>query len=275
MIKRILVGVAGTPATPCKIEYALDLAERHGAKLDILSVVDVDRLSRVGMVPVGADGMAEMTRQERIRQSHDNAVSAIHTFMTRAEERGIPFAKLYAEGDPFEILAEHWQFNDLCLLGLRGWFDHVVVPDPENVLLRLAMRGVRPILAVGEQYRPIRRALITFRSTKSSAKAMKRFVQMRLWPDMALHILCVDPSGARAEQLLDRAADYCGAHGYAVTTQHEVGDPQAVILDVARQHGCDIIVMGVSYRQDLLHTVFSQVTLGVLKASDLPIYMTH
>ena len=275
MIKRILVGVAGTAATPCKIEYALDLAQRHGAKLNILSVVDVDRLARVGMVPIGAGEMAEMMRQERIKQSHDNAMAAIDTFMARASEHDVPFTKLYAEGDPLEILAEHWQFNDLCLLGLRGWFDHVVVSDPENVLLRLAMRGVRPILAVGEHYRPVHKALITFRGTKSSAQAMKRFVQMRLWPDVALHILCIEPSGARAEQLLDRAADYCSAHGYTVTTQHEIGDPEAVILDVARQHDCDIIVMGVSYRQDLLHTVFSRVTLGVLKASDLPIYMTH
>ena len=275
MIKRILVGIAGTPATPCKIEHTLDLALAHGAKVDVLSVIDVDRLSRVGMVPIGAGGSAKMMRDERIKQSYDNAAAAVNTFIERAKDRGIPYSKIYSEGDPFDILAEHWQFNDLCVLGLRGWFDHGVVPDPEDVLLRLTKNGVRPILAVSEAYKPIKRVLVTFHGTRSSAKAMKRFVQMRLWPDMHLHILCIDSSVALGESLLERAADYCRAHSYSVSTQLESGDPVDVILRTATQQGCDLIAMGVNYRQALLQTSFSRITLGVLQQSDVPVYMTH
>ncbi|MCA8932771.1 MAG: universal stress protein [Rhodospirillaceae bacterium] len=275
MIKRILVGVSGTPSTGSKIDYILDLAQRHEAKLDILSIIDVDRLSHVGMVPIGAGGMAEMLRKDRIKQSAENATAAIQTVIARANEQGVPYTQLLAEGDPFKILAEHWQYNDLCVLGLRDWFDHGVVPDPEDVLLHLAKEGVRPILAVGEGYRPVRKALINFNGTKSSANAMKRFVQMCLWPGMHLHIMAVEPSAAKAAVLLERAADYCRDHGYPVTTQHETGDPTTTILKTQREQDCDVIVMGVSFHRALLHTVFSEVTLGVIKGSDVPIFMNH
>ena len=53
MIKRLLVGVAGTPALQAKISCAVDLARHHGAEINILSVVDVDRLS---LSRPGADG---------------------------------------------------------------------------------------------------------------------------------------------------------------------------------------------------------------------------
>ena len=118
-MKRILVGISGTPATPCKIEYAIELAKRHGAKLDMLSVIDVDRLAHVGPVPIGGTHFADRIRDDRVRQSHENAEKAIAAFKVKADAAGIDYTHVMAEGDPFELLAAHWRYNDLCLLGLR------------------------------------------------------------------------------------------------------------------------------------------------------------
>src|SRR6056297_145637 len=85
MIKRLLVGLAGTPATRAKIETALDIAGRHGASISLLSVIDVDRLARVGPVPVGAGHAARGLAEERARQSRARAAEAIDRFAAEAE----------------------------------------------------------------------------------------------------------------------------------------------------------------------------------------------
>jgi nucleotide-binding universal stress UspA family protein len=41
MIKRILVGLGGTPYTPFAIPRSIELAQQHGAELTGVTVVDV------------------------------------------------------------------------------------------------------------------------------------------------------------------------------------------------------------------------------------------
>ena len=67
MIRRILVGVAGTPATEAKIAYTVELAARHDASISAMSVVDVVRLAKVGPVPLGGAHCAKA----RITRSRD------------------------------------------------------------------------------------------------------------------------------------------------------------------------------------------------------------
>ena len=272
-MKRILVGISGTPATPCKIEYAIELAKRHGAKLDMLSVIDVDRLAHVGPVPIGGTHFADRIRDDRVRQSHENAEKAIAAFKVKADAAGIDYTHVTAEGDPFELLAAHWRYNDLCLLGLRGWFDYGIMPDPHGVLIRLTKGGIRPILAVAETYRQVRTAVIAYNGSKEAASAMKRFVRLRIWPDMTLHILCLDPSKEKAAGLLGPAADYCRAHGYPVTTSHDTGDPAECILRHAQEVNADVLVLGSSYHRALLQSVFSDTALSVIQQSNIPIFM--
>jgi hypothetical protein len=52
MIKRILVGLGGTPYTPFAIARSIELAQQHGAELTGVTVVDVGRLIRIYPVPL-------------------------------------------------------------------------------------------------------------------------------------------------------------------------------------------------------------------------------
>ncbi|HDZ78584.1 MAG TPA: universal stress protein, partial [Gammaproteobacteria bacterium] len=50
MIKRILVGLGGTPYTPVAIQRAVGLAKRFKAEITGVTVVDLKHLSKVGPV---------------------------------------------------------------------------------------------------------------------------------------------------------------------------------------------------------------------------------
>jgi nucleotide-binding universal stress UspA family protein len=275
MIKRILIGVSGTPASQAKMAYALDLAQRHGAELTLMSVIDVDRLARVGPVPLGGAHYAARLRDVRVEESRDRALAAIADFEAAASAAGVAVHAIAREGDPFDLLTDAWRYQDLCLLGLRGWFNYGVVPEPENALLNLIVRGVRPILGIAEVARPVRKVLIAYDGSMGAARAMKRFIRTRLWPDVAVHIACFDKDEAEARPLLEDAAGYCRAHGHAPTVARVEAPPKTGILAHAIAEDADLIVLGGTYQQRLFARMFSDIALHVIRNADRPVFITH
>jgi nucleotide-binding universal stress UspA family protein len=249
------------------------VAARHNASVSLLSVIDVDRLARVGPVPVGANHHARQLREDRARQSRQNAADAIDRFVAAAELRKVPVRVLRDEGDPFTSLARAWRTHDLCVLGLRGWFDHVVVAEPEGALLRLITQGVRPILALPEVPHRIGKVLIAYNGSMESAKAMKRFCQMRLWPDARVEIAMV--GGEDVTPLLNDAADYVSDHGFAVSTARLSGLPERALNEHASAIEADLIVLGSGFRSALLGKVFGSTTLSMVKTSERPLLLSH
>lgn len=277
MIKRLLVGVAGTPALPAKIRCTVDLAKLHGAEISILSVVDVERLSSLGPVPLGAGKYAQDMRKGRIARSHSLDETAIATFEAACEEAGVPVRVVRQETDPLEAVTSTWRYHDLCVLGARGWFDHAVVADPHDALLTLIAGGVRPVLAVTEEIRPMRKALIAYNGSLESAKTMKQFIQMALWPDMEIHIVCVGKpkSGEDVTTLFEQAAAYCRLYGHEPMTDNIEGEVRDVLHSYAKAMGADVIVMGSSYSKMLLLKRFGKNALGLIKSSEVPLFLSH
>ena len=204
MIKRILVGVAGTPATEAKIACTVELAARHGAEINALSVVDIDRLAQVGPVPLGGAHYAQQMRDDRVARIKQTADSALDRFADACRAAGVPSHIIRSEANPFDALADAWRYHDLCVLGLHGWFHCGVVAEPEDALLRLVDRGVRPILAMTEQYRPIGVAMVAYDGSPEAAKAMKRFIQMNLWPGCSVHVVRFGETRRRREPAAGR-----------------------------------------------------------------------
>ena len=277
MLKRILVGIAGTPALPAKISASVDLAQRHGAEISAVSVVDVDRLSAVGPVPIGAAKYAQNLREQRIARSHKLDELALEKLETACAEAGVPMRALRAEGDPLEVLTSNWRYQDLCILGVRGWFDYGVLPDAQNALLKLIAKGVRPIFAVTEGMKPVRAAVIAYNGSPESAKAMKQFAQMSLWPGIEVEIVCVGPpkSEEPAETILQEAVDYCRLHGLKPSVTRMDGEVGDALLEVATRRDAGVIVLGSSFRKIMMYQRFGKNALQLIKTSPVPLFLSH
>lgn len=276
MLKRLLVGVAGTPATASKIAHTIELARHHGATVTLLSVIDVDRLARVGSVPLGAGHYANKMRRERAAAVNANADAAIVQFADACRDARVEVQVLRHEAEPFATLAAVWRYHDLCILGLRGWFGSGIVPEPEHALLDLIVRGIRPILAVSESRRVIRKVLIGYNGSMESAKTMKRFCQLALWPDMEFHIAAVEGSTKEpTASLLADAANYCRAWGHRCDTALLTGAPSTALMSYAGQIDADLIAIGSSYNRILIKNVFGPNALEIAKTADRPVFLSH
>lgn len=276
MIKRILLGLGGTPYTSVAIQRAVGLAKRFEAEITGVTVIDPGRLTKKELVQ---EEMIPSTVHRGIltRERIEEAISA---FESACAAEGIKYhIKQEEKESSFDLMISHARYHDLMIIGLRSIFEYNVsvvdlsIEEPKDTLARLISAGVRPIIAVSETFRPIQKVLIAYSGSMESAKTMKRFVQLRLWPDVRLKIVTFQSSEDKAHKLLCDASEYCQAHGFHVEYESNPGSPKDYLLPMATLWQADMIVLGNSARNLLVKRVLGETALHIIRNADRPLFL--
>jgi nucleotide-binding universal stress UspA family protein len=276
MIKRILVGLAGTTYTPIAIQRAIRLAQTHGAEVTGVTVLDVRRVRVVGGQGIPPWDNSSAIHGRRIAIAESYLTQSVREFETECKEANVKYRIVEETGDAFTKLIELARYHDLMVFGLRSILEYnFLVGDPETLLIRLVGAGVRPLIAVSEEFRKVSRVLIAYSGSMESAKAMKRFVQMQLWSGVELKIVTFHPSDDVANDLMRDAVDYCRAHGFNVCYQSNPGDSKVLLLAAANLWQADMIVMGNSTRSVLLKKVLGDTLLETLHYTQIPLFLAQ
>ena len=275
MIKRILVGLGVTPYTAVATRRAIELAQRHGAELTGVTMMNIQRLLDIGPIPTGSWSNAQKFRQDSLVFNVKRAREVLDRFEHACVEAGVS-CRVEAEiGNPFDLVISRARYHDLVVFGLRSLFDYGLVNEPHDVLVRLISHGVRPIFATAPKYHPIQRVLIAYSGSMEAAKAMKHFVQFNPWPDASLQIICFEKKRDEAMHLLEAAADYCRAHGFDPEVEYVPGSARAHLLSCAREHQADLIVMGNSSRTLWFHHLLGDTMLHAIQHADQPLFLSQ
>ena len=275
MIKRILVGLGSLEYARSATTKGIELAKQCDAELTGVTLFDVDRLDQTGIVPIGAGQLAKELRESRMDDVEGVIAAAEVHFASKCEKAGITYQIQREVGDPLESLVSLARYHDLVICGLNSLFEHGVVDEPSDEIEMLVRQGVRPLLALPADDRPIRRVLICYSGSLESAKTMRRFIQLHLWPDAQLKIAVFGEKKPEPEKLLADAAAYCRAYGYDPETEHVVNSPQSEILPYADAWGADLIVLGNSTKRLLLRRILGETALHVMRNSELPLFLAQ
>jgi nucleotide-binding universal stress UspA family protein len=273
MIKTILVGLGDLTYSKSATHFGLQLAQAHGAELTAVTLVDVQRLESTGPVPIGGGRAAKELREYRLKLTQEIVEEAVQHFEQSCHDAGVGFRLLREEGDPFARMVDCARYHDIVVCGLKSLFEHGVIDEPPRELIELIAGGVRPILAVTPQQRTIERVLIAYSGSPESAKTMKRFVQMRIWPNLAMRIVTFGDNEDEANRLLENAAKYCRHHGFQPETEYVAGHPMGQVLPYAAQWNADLIVMGSSARNFLLRNLIGETASHVVSHADRPLFL--
>lgn len=275
MIKRILLGIGGTPYSSAAIQRAVELADRFGAEVTGVTVVDLERMARVGLVPKGVLHEARRQSMISIRLTRDHIEKAIETFESTCKSAGVKYqVRQEQHGESFDLMIDLARYHDLMIFGLRSVFEYdISEEEPSTTLARLISAGVRPIIAVSAVHVPIRRVMIAYSGSMESAKTMKRFVQLGLWPDTDILIVTAHSSEDTARQLLVDAAGYCRSHGLHVSYEFVPGSPKDSLMNLATSRQVDLIVLGNSARSLLVRRVFGETALHIIRNADRPLFL--
>lgn len=276
MIKKILLGIGGTPCTAVAIQHAVGLAKRFEAEITGVTVLDLERLTTVRL----AQEETIPAAMHRVILTRDRVEEAISAFESACATEGIKYQVKQEENEAsFDLMSSLARYHDLMLFGLRSIFEYNVsivdlsIEEPKDTLARLIAAGVRPIVAVSDTFRPIQKVLIAYSGSMESAKTMKRFVQMRLWPDAKLKIVTFQGSEEKARQLLNDASEYCRAHGYHVEHESNAGPPKDLLLPLATQWQADMIVLGNSAGHLLKKRLLGETALHIIRNADRPLFL--
>jgi nucleotide-binding universal stress UspA family protein len=275
MIKRILLGLGGTPYTDVAIERAVELAMAHGARITGVTVMDTKRVQQVGPIPPGGDAYAARLREKRLAITEERIETAIEQFKKKCDKSNIPTKIERETGDPFESMIDHARYNDVTIFGLKSLFDYGFTMEPRDALIRLVSQGVRPIIAVSPEYRLIRNVLIAYSGSMESAKAMRRCVQLNPWRNVRLRIVHFGRRDDGTQKLLADAADYCRDHGYPTETELVDQSAREHLIEYAQQNDMDLIVMGNSIRNLLLRHLLGDTVLNTIQQSDRPLFLAQ
>jgi nucleotide-binding universal stress UspA family protein len=275
MIKRILLGLGGTPFTDVAIDRSIELAKAHGALITGVTVLDLKGLKQVGPVPPGGGFYAVRLREKRFAITEERIDSAIEQFKKKCDESNIPKKIEYETGDPFESMIAHARYNDITIFGLKSLFDYGFTMEPRDALIRLVSHGVRPIIAVSPEVRPICNVLIAYSGSMESAKAMRRYVQLNPWRNVRLRIVHFGNRDDSTEKLLKDSADYCRDHGFPNETELVDQSAREHLIEYAQQNDMDLIVMGNSIRNLLFRHLLGDTVLNAIQQSDRPLFLAQ
>ena len=275
MIKRILVGLGSLDYARSATAKAIELAELHDVQLTGVTLFDVNRIDSTGPVPIGAGQLAKELRESR----HDSVQSVIQAaevyFRSECKKAGIEHRVQRETGDPLAALISLTRYHDLVVCGLQSLFEHGVIDEPHDELAKLVKEGVRPLLAVTDKDRPIKRVLIAYSGSMESAKTMRRFVHLRMWPAAELRLVTFHEKAEAGEVLLADAAEYCRAHGFEPETEYVHKPSLANLLPYATEWGADLIVLGNSAKNLLMRRILGETALHVMRNSELPLFLAQ
>jgi nucleotide-binding universal stress UspA family protein len=215
-------------------------------------------------------------RAERMQIAREHIQQTVGDFQTACQTASIRHRIVEESGDAFTRLLDLTRYHDLMVFGLRSIFEYdFLAGDPESLLIRLVGAGVRPLIAVTEQHRSISRVLIAYSGSIESATSMKRFVQMRLWPDAELRVVTFHSDTTIAFELLREAENYCRSHGFSVCHDSDQGAPEGQLLAAAKMWEADMIVMGNSGRNVLLRKLLGDTLRATLHSTDRPLFLAQ
>lgn len=277
MIKRILLGVLGTEFTPVAFRYAMQIAKAHEAEITALPLVPATAIGENGAVPLGAASFARRSRAElraQRQECRDRIQSTLDDLQKSCEEAHLPCTVREAAEEPFEALKSAWRYHDLTVFGVKGFMNHALLEEPTETMLEFIRQGVRPILGVSKAYRPIKKVAIAYDGSMESSKSMKRYTQMRLWPEADVEVVHFEGDRERAAELLADAKDYGRAHGRNVTLKHIQSPARTSILPYVSAADVDLLVLGNSARKLLTRRLFGDTVSHVVSNAEIPVFLS-
>lgn len=275
MLKRILVGLGDMAHARSATAKGIELGLAHDAELTGVTLFDADRLDATGPVPIGAGEAARQLRESRLEAAEEIITNEESEFLAACERAGVKHSLQCEVGDPFGALSSLARYHDLVICGLQSLFEHGVIAEPPDELARLVQEGVRPLLAVTEEDRPIRKVLIAYSGSMESAKTMKAFVNLQLWTDIALRIVTFHDQADIGDERLFAAEEYCQAHDLNPETECVPKPPRDAILPYAYDWGADLIVLGNSSKSMLLRRILGETALHVMQHSTVPLFLAQ
>jgi len=204
MLKKILVAVDGSDASIEAFEYALSLAEKLKAELEVLVVVD----QRKTQVPLMYAGGSYDLSYERVYIPPDQELQAFYERLrgdlysfaekcldrceSKCTQRGIAFSRRVVEGYPAEEIEKEALSADIVVVGQYGENAGIKKETVGSTTEELARKSPRPLLVCPGKREKLEKILIPYDGSRTAERALQFYTAHfgGVAPELAL--LCAE-----------------------------------------------------------------------------------
>ncbi len=266
--ERILLATDGSEFSLGAERVAIEMCVKGGASLTVTtSVLSSPEFDTMG----AADAMAQ---KEAEAEANLNRIEA------EATSRGIACSKVIRFGDdPYkDILAESEHINaDLIVVGRRGrrGLARLMLGDATLKVISMAKCSVMVVPKAARMWQS--RVLLATDGSRSSDAAAVAAGRVAHCCQTPVTVLSVEVPGhsaerqAEARQIVQRVARLLKEGGVEAEPLVERGDTHHVVLDAAREKGCDLIVMGSHGRTSLGRLLLGSNSERVIGRAECPV----
>jgi nucleotide-binding universal stress UspA family protein len=274
MLRDLLVHVEGGECGRQRVNLAVDLAERSGARLSGLHVVPP-----VEIAPLYKPSQIDAALARRSSALAADARDARQVFTDVAIERVAGACWLETEGDMVGSVSQWARFADLVILGQGEW-QEPPQRHPLPMAHQVALRCGRPVLVVpsGVQSAAFAKVAVAWDGSREAVRAIHDALPL-LKAALTVHLITMIK---RTDTGLDADVDdllaHLSNHDIAVEAdvqRVEAAEEHATLQRHINQGAYDLLVMGGYSHPMWMEFIFGGATRSALLSSDIPVLVSH
>lgn len=276
-ISSLLIATDGSVYADVATECGAWLAARLRARITVLYVIDARRLAGHFIRNISeilesfpSEGIADRVRDYYRKQGNE----ALKRAASICERYRVTCQTDLQTGNFVKIVADASVDADLLVIGARGEDEEFETGFLGSVAEKLVRKVNRPVLLTGLQFREFRRALLAYDGSAAAREAMKMLARLTAALEMDVDAVQMVEEGESTTALKD-VVSYFKNYPVRLSTHYLTGDSHAVIIEHAKEIGCDLMVMG-AYDNRLADSLALGTTTDYLvRNSPVPVLVHH
>jgi nucleotide-binding universal stress UspA family protein len=276
-ISSLLIATDGSVYADVATECGAWLAARLRARITVLYVIDARRLAGHFIRNISeilesfpSEGIADRVRDYYRKQGNE----ALKRAASICERYRVTCQTDLQTGNVVKIVAEAAADADLLVIGARGEDEEFETGFLGSVAEKLVRKVNRPVLLTRLQFREFRRAVLAYDGSAAAREAMKMLARLTAALEMDVDAVQMVEEGESTTALKD-VVSYFKNYPVRLSTHYLTGDSHAVIIEHAKEIGCDLMVMG-AYDNRLADSLALGTTTDYLvRNSPVPVLVHH
>ncbi|MCE9553540.1 MAG: universal stress protein [Planctomycetes bacterium] len=268
MLTSVLLHLDDTRQADPVIRLGVDLASRTGARVRGLTLCDTRRTEAALHCESAVYAVMEQNKQLMTERNQEVIRADLSQACLNA---GLNFDVRRISGDPLSVLPQEARYHDLMLTSMSAESvakQRTIAAD----LYDLMRRGVQPMLMVSPAAQHIDRVLFAFDGSEASGRAIRLFLNQKLFPQADYRLWALGPNEAEVRQKLREMADYCASRIDELETGIALGSFQRLLKPYVEQWQADLVVLGINKETDWLRKLSGRQALGWLTRLPCSVY---
>lgn len=279
MLKSVIVGLDDTKAAQQAQAFAISLAQRHGARLIGVSVVDVPFLTAPEARPLGAGYYKALKDSAQLERAQADSANILAAFGEKCRQTGVPQTTATYHGDPYAELLKAAAGSDIIVIGRDTSFhdgDEAEQPIGESVA-RLVKDNPRPLIVTPPEPPAGDAVLLAYDGSLPSLRAEQLFVLLGLASGKTVQVISIHEEKAAALALAEEARAFLLLHGVKAEAQGIVSDadPADILLAEITSLNASLMAMGAYGRRGWREKILGSCTKTLLRKSAAPLFLHH